>query len=177
MGLLENLVEGFSSAAGATDTVNAIEKNKADRRANAHEELEGKTKGILDDVKTLRERRAALPAGDPGIADIDKSLAEHQQAFHDLYHPIKNPGNLQKLGGFLQKHLTGKDTAPAPQSNEVTPERMAGLQSSAAGTQANPYELKKRALMATGVAEDEATRLATGQKDPKQEAENWQTSD
>ncbi len=169
MPFFENLVEGLSNAAGS-NVGQRIEGLKADRKATAHEELHANTQSILDDVSKLQERRAALPAGSPEIVDIDKQLAAHQQAFTDLYHPVKNPDNFQKLGGFLKQHITGKAAKPAPQSNAVTPDRMAQLQAGAAGTkpeEQNPYTLKKKFLMATGVPEDEATRLATGQKDVK----------
>lgn len=156
MPLLENLVQGVAEAAGAEGTVNRIQKNKDDRTATAHEELHGRTKAIFDDVAKLQERRAALPPGSPELPGIDKSLHDHMQAFQDLYHPTKNPGALQHLGGFLKQHITGKAPAPAPPSNAVTPGRMANLQASAAGTATpDPYltpdDLKKKARIAAGL--------------------------
>lgn len=134
MGILQNLVQGLAGAAGNDQAVDAIQKNKDDRVATHKEELHGRSKAILDDVAKLQERRAALPPGSPEIANIDKSLQEHQQAFTDLYHPTKNPGALQHLGDILKQHISGKAPAPAPPSNAMTPQRMAGLQASAAGT-------------------------------------------
>ena len=134
MGLFQNLVQGFAGAAGDEGTVNRIQKKKDEATALSHEELSGKTQSILSNVSALQQRRAALPPGSPEIANIDKALKENQQAFQDLYHPTKNPGALQHLGGFLKQHITGKAPAPAPASNAVTPDRMAGLQASAAGT-------------------------------------------
>lgn len=132
----------------------AEDRHKKD--ALAHEELESRTHAILGDVAELQKRRAALPAGSPDIAAIDKSLQEHQQAFTDLYHPTKNPNAFQKLGGFLKQHITGKAPAPAPPSNAVTPDRMASLSASAAGTATpDPYltpdDLKKKARIAAGL--------------------------
>ena len=134
MGLFQNLVQGFAGAAGDEGTVNRIQKKKDEATALSHEELSGKTQSILSNVSALQQRRAALPPGSPEIANIDKALKENQQAFQDLYHPTKNPGAFQHLGGFLKQHITGKAPAPAPASNAVTPDRMAGLQASAAGT-------------------------------------------
>lgn len=170
MPLLENLVQGVAEAAGAEGTVNRIQKNKDDRTATAHEELHGRTKAIFDDVAKLQERRAALPPGSPELPGIDKSLHDHMQAFQDLYHPTKNPGALQHLGGFLKQHITGKAPAPAPPSNAVTPGRMASLSAGAAGTATpdpylTPEDLKKKARIAAG--------LDPGAVAPKPDAENW----
>jgi hypothetical protein len=170
MPFLENLVEGFAGAVNDPNTVNRIEGRKADRRATAHEELQANTQSILDDVGKLQERRAALPAGSPEIANIDKQLAAHQQAFTDLYHPVKNPDNFQKLGGFLKQHITGKAPKPAPQSNAVTPERMAQLRAGAAGTMPpDPYltpdELKHKARIAAGIEQRAGTE--------RTDQENW----
>lgn len=146
----------------------AEDRHKKD--ALAHEELESRTHAILGDVAELQKRRAALPAGSPDIAAIDKSLQEHQQAFTDLYHPTKNPNAFQKLGGFLKQHITGKAPAPAPPSNAVTPGRMASLSASAAGTATpDPYltpdDLKKKARIAAGL---DPAAVA-----PRPDAENW----
>jgi len=169
MAFFENLVEGLSNAAGS-QVGQRIEGLKADRKATAHEELHANTQSILDDVSKLQERRAALPVGSPEIADIDKQLAAHQQAFTDLYHPVKNPDNFQKLGGFLKQHITGKAPRPAPQSNAVTPERMAQLRAGAAGTASpDPYltpdELKKKARIVAGLDPRAGVE--------KPESENW----
>ncbi len=118
MGLLENLAEGFGRAAGATGAVGDLENRKADRKASAHEQLQANTKMILDEVSDLHEKKAKLHPGtdDQTIKAIDKRLGELQGNFTDLYHPEKNPGALQHLGGFLKSHLGGKQqpvTTPA----------------------------------------------------------------
>src|SRR5277367_2039615 len=105
MPLLENLAQGFASAAGATDSVNAIQKNKDDRRATAHEELEANTKRIFDDLRGLQQRKGQLDRNSPtyqkDAADIDADIAKVGTTFHDLYHPANNPDALHKLGGFI----------------------------------------------------------------------------
>lgn len=132
-----------------------FKSQEAERLGKEHAELQAKTDSILNDVKNLQARRASLPSDSPEIATIDKALAEHQQAFTDLYHPTKQPNAFQKLGRFLEKHVARKEPAPLPKSNAVTPERMAGLEASAAGTQSDPYltpeELKKKARIAAGI--------------------------
>lgn len=137
MGIVENLVQGFANAAGATEASGAIQKKKDDRRATAHEELEANTKGILDDVKRLQDRRAQLDPKSPtystDIADIDANLHTARQAFTDMYHPEKNPGALEKLGGFLQSHLGGKKETPKTPGEAKKRFDLAALDASAAG--------------------------------------------
>lgn len=117
MGLLQNLVEGVASAAGADDTVRSIEKNKSDRQANQHEELEGKTHMILQDVDALHSRRSNLDPKSPtyqkDAAGIDAALTQAQSTLAQLYHPQQNPGALAKLGGFIHSHLS-KDQVRRP---------------------------------------------------------------
>ncbi len=177
MSLLENIAEGFGRAANASGVVSDIEKKKAERTDLSHLELQTKADQILGDVKQLQARRASLDPKSPtyqqDVSAIDKSLGDHQQAFTDIFHPVKNPTAFQNLGRYLQKHITGKAPAPLPASNEVTPGRMKELVAGAAGTgqtPPNPYLVKRDQMQAVGVPQDEATRLATGQKDP---TENW----
>lgn len=173
MAILQNLAEAFSSAAGDQGSVQAIEGLKADRKATEHEQLHAQTQSILDDVKRLQDRRAALPPNSPELAEIDKSLTEHQQAFTDLYHPAKNPGNFGKLGGFLRAHLGQRQSQAPPTTPGQAKATMAQLQASAAGTAIpdpaalNPEEKAKAVRISAGL-EPRATT-------PKAEAENWQT--
>lgn len=154
MSIGEGILGGLASAAGSDYTAGLLAKRKADRKALSDEELHNKSSLIMNDVQNLMQRRSQLPAGSPELANIDKALADHQKAFTDLYHPNQNPDNFSRLSGFLKKHLGGKQ-APV-QSNAVTPERMASLTASAAGTQApdpylTPEELKKKARIAAGL--------------------------
>ncbi len=108
-GFAQNLIEGFAGAAGDQNTVNRIEKEKANRTALSHAELQMQTQSILDDVGGLQKRRAALDPKSPtyqkDLGDIDANLHKARGLLTDLYHPANNPGALQHLGGFIKAHL------------------------------------------------------------------------
>jgi hypothetical protein len=110
-------------------------------KQKANFDLQTNTSAILQDVKKLQDRRSSLQEGDPQIKEIDDSLANHQRVMTDL----------------LAHH-------------KVSPEEIAGLFSSAAGTAPkDPYltpdELKKKARIAAG--------LDPRAVEQKPEAENW----
>lgn len=115
MSVLENVVGGLANAAGSGYTANLVTQGQKDRKASAHEQLQANTKMILDEVQDLHEKKSRLQPGtdDQAIGAIDKRLGELQGSFTDLYHPEKNPGALQYLGGFLKAHLGGKPQVPA----------------------------------------------------------------
>ena len=104
MAILENLAQGFAQAANAPEAAAGIQKVKDDRRATAHEELQANTNEVLDEVRELHKQKADPNTDPKSIPAIDKRLDELQQHFVDLYHPAKNPGALQHLGGFLKAH-------------------------------------------------------------------------
>jgi hypothetical protein len=114
MGLFENIAQGLANAAGS-DAGPRIEQRKADRKATQHEELQANTRMTLEEVERLHGEKAKLHPGtdDQQIQAIDKRLGELQQNFTDLYHPEKNPGALEHLGGIIKAHLGGKKPPPA----------------------------------------------------------------
>jgi hypothetical protein len=192
MGIAENLVQGFANAAGATDASQAIENKKSDRRATAHEELEANTHSILDDVKKLQQRRAALDPKSPtyakDVAEIDSNLHQARQAFTDLYHPEKNPGALAKFGGFLKSHSAkqqadramdyGTPNVPTTPGDAKKRFDMAGLDAAAAGpgqTPENPYLTRQRQSTEAGGTPDEVRRATFGTE--KAEPESWKLVD
>lgn len=116
---------------------NIVNQKKADRRATSHEELQANTEAILGDVRMLQDRRSKLDPKSPtyskDVADIDANLHSARQAFTDMYHPEKNPGALEKLGGFLQSHLGGKKETPKTPGEAKKRFDLAALDASAAG--------------------------------------------
>src|SRR5271154_740126 len=157
MPFVENLVEGLDLAAHGQGSAQNIERAKADRRATAHEELQANTQQILNDVTTLQKRRMSLDPKAPDyqsqVKEIDDSLANHQQALKDLYHPEKNPGALQHLAGFIKQHLGGQKQASVPTTPAQAKKTMAQLQASAAGPGAptdNPILAKRRQMQEAG---------------------------
>jgi hypothetical protein len=170
MAFLENLAEGFAQAAGSTGTVNRIEKQKSDRQANSQEELHGRTQMILNDVQGVQQKIAAIDPNDPTAAQkraqYQKELGSLQQVFTDLYHPVKNPGALQQLGGILNR-IRGKQPPQAPSGPSMT-ERMAQGNVAGAGVseQAQPQpdkmaEVKKayKATFGVDMPEEQAQKF------------------
>lgn len=172
MGLVENLVRGFASAAGADDSVAAIDKKNADRRATAHEELEANTKQLFDDMRGLQQRKLALnptsPTYQKDAAAIDAEMERARGTFHDLYHPDKNPGALQHLGGFLRQHLPhgpwGPPQAQSPQQLKESMQARLGQLDAAAATPNAPDNpiLKKRQQMKEAGFTDEQIKKVEG---------------
>ena len=118
MAFLENLAEGFARAAGAEGTASAIERKKQRREALSDLELQNQTQQILGDVGALQDRRAKLDPNSPtyqkDLQTIDQALHDARGVFTDLYHPEKNPGALEKLGGYISRHLGKGQAQPAP---------------------------------------------------------------
>jgi len=166
MGFAQNLFEGIANAVGDQPTVEHIEKEKADRRATAHEELQGQTQSILNDVAGLQTTRAGLDPKAPGyqkdLEANDQSLHDARQALQDLYHPEKNPGALQHLGGFIRSHLSKNKPAVTPASAKKSmSDTIAGLDKAAArpgsaAAENNPFEKEKKQLISMGYSEDDA---------------------
>jgi hypothetical protein len=173
MPLLENITEGLARAANAPGVVGDIEKKKAARKNLSDRELEFNTQQILGDVSALHERKSKLDPNSPTYAQdsaqIDKALHDAMGTFKDLYHPENNPGALSKVGAFIQSHLGKKKAAPTTpaEAKQSLQSRMEGIEGVAYAPQVqpNPYVVKKRQLSEAGVADDEALRIATGQKD------------
>lgn len=173
MGIWSTIGEAAATMNDDKDAAARFHQQKTDK----HAALETNTHTILDDVKRLQERRASLPPGSPELAEIDKSLADHQKAFSDLYHPTKNPGAFQHLGRFLEKHVAKKEPAPLPASNAVTPERLGQLQMGADKvTSGDPYltpaDMKKKARVAAGL-----DPRATAEKPERYQPQLTETTD
>src|SRR5271157_466978 len=136
MPFLENLAEGLSEAAGSEGSVKRIEKRKSDRAATAHEELQGRTQMILNDVQGVQQKIAALDPNAPDYqtksAEYKKQLGDLQQVFTDLYHPVKNPGALSQLGSILNL-IRGKHKPPTAVAGPSMTERMAQADYAGAG--------------------------------------------
>src|SRR6266705_578901 len=65
--------------------------------------------GIQD--KIVAEQ--ALEKPDPAkLKEYTSQLSQAQQFMTDLYHPEKNPGALQHLGGFIKQHLLRRPIRP-----------------------------------------------------------------
>jgi hypothetical protein len=176
MAILENLAQGFAEAAGAPDAAAGIQRVKDDRRATQHEELEANTHSILDDVKKLQARRAALDPKSPtyqnDVAEIDSNLHQARQAFTDLYHPEKNPGALAKFGGFLKSHSakqqadramdSGTPNVPATPGEAKQRFDLAGLDAAAEGpgkTEPNPILQKRQQMTEAGFTPEQIKKV------------------
>lgn len=162
-GFVENITEGLANAAHNDTAVNRIEKAKADRRATSQEEVQAQAQSILTNVKGVQDKIAALgPNPDP------KQMGEYQAQLHtlrqdwtDLFHPVKNPGNLGMMGKILQA-FRGQQGPTA-----LTADRMArGDVAGAAGTNEFPGLSSEDA--------NKARRVKYG-LDPRatQPGENW----
>jgi hypothetical protein len=188
MALLENLLEGLSSAAGSAQGVGTIEQRKQRRQALSDAELEAQTQQILGDVQGLHERRSRLDPNSPtyqqDLQTIDQALHDARQVFTDLYHPQNNPGALEKFGGFLKSHL-GKRKGQAPATpaaaRQSIEQRMAGIESAAYAPQAGPDAFAQaNALFKRSTGRDMTPEereqwvyKQTGIPQAKAEAENW----
>lgn len=185
-GLLEGLATGLSNAAGS----NVYPDTQKKREASAHEQLQAQTNETLDEVRRLHDEKAKLHPGtdDQAISAIDKRLGELQTHFTDLYHPEKNPGALQHLGGFLKSHLS-KNKAQVPTTPAEAKAKFSGFAGYPAGITASQGQQDDFATAntlfkkATGrdMTPDEREQWAYKQsglpqdKSPKPEAENWKT--
>jgi hypothetical protein len=150
MPLAEDIIGGLANAAGSTSVAGEVASRKENRRATQLEQLHAQTQMTLDEVHRLHDEKAKLHPGtdDQAIQAIDKRLGELQQHFTDLYHPEKNPGALQHLGGFLKQHLSRRKQPQVP----TTPAQ-AKAQFSWAGTPAGTVSV-----------EDEGWKTAPGAK-------------
>jgi hypothetical protein len=157
-------------------------QKKADRRATSHEELQANTEAILGDVRMLQDRRVKLDPKSPtyqkDLSEIDANLHTARQAFTDLYHPEKNPGALEKLGGFITSHLGGQKEPPKTPGEARQRFDLASLDAAAAGpgqAAENPYVTKKRQMTEAGATPDQVERGVFGAE--KSEAEAWKLVD
>lgn len=176
------LAEGLIEAAGGPGAAR-VRQLDTDRRATAHEELQAKTQSILDDVALLQQRRMKLDPSSPSyqkdVAEIDTGLHQARQAFTDLYHPTRNPGNLQHFMGFLRSHLGRNKTQAPPATPAEARGRfdLAQLDATAAGggqAPVNQYKQQYDELRAAGFSDEEARNKILGTKPA---AENWVYTD
>jgi hypothetical protein len=168
MGLLENLAQGLASAAGATDSVQAIQKNKDNRQATQHEELEATTKQLFDDLRGLQERKLKLnpqsPSYQTDAQSIDAEMEKARSAFHDLYHPAKNPGALNHLGRFINQHLLRQPASPSAtpgQAKQDMGKTLSQLDSAASIPSApqNPILVKRQQMKEAGFTPDQISKI------------------
>jgi hypothetical protein len=167
MGLLENLAQGLASAAGATDSAEAIQKNKDNRQATQHEELEATTKQLFDDLRGLQQRKLKLNPQSPSYQtdsqSIDAEMEKARSAFHDLYHPAKNPGALNHLGKFINQHLLRQPEPPATpgQAKQDIGKTLSQLDSAASVPSApdNPILVKRQQMKEAGFTPDQISKI------------------
>lgn len=150
MGIAENLVEGFASAAGATDAVKRIEDKKQRRQSLSDQELQAQTQQILGDVSNLQDRRSKLDPNSPtyqqDLKTIDQALHDARGVFTDLYHPQNNPGALGKLTGYIERHLgknKGQAASTPAQAKESISDRIGAIESAAYSPQAPQNRFKE----------------------------------
>lgn len=180
MGILDGIVQGVTSAmspAVAQENANKRAEERTDRRATKREELEATTKSIMDNVRGVQDKIAALgPNPDPKqVAPYAAQLQQLEQQFRDLYHPVKNPGHLSFLGQVLGS-LRGQQPDQAGTVDQMVQGDVAGA--GVSQTQANPYADERRNLKAVGVPDadiDKAIRHKAGIED-KPDAD-WKITD
>lgn len=178
MGVLDRIGEAAATFGGDEAGAQRFSEARKRKQRLSDEELKNQTTSILADVDALHERRAKLDPNSPtyqqDLKTIDQALHDARQVFTDLYHPAKNPGALDKLGGFITSHLgrrKKKTDAPATpaQAKQSMTDRIAGIESAAFGqSQAeNPYtklrrQLKESSPNMTDEQLDEAVRIQAG---------------
>src|SRR6202142_3621083 len=107
MPLLENLAEGVANAAGATNTANAIEKNKTHRQALSDEALEDTVQAHMDTMKGIQAKLGQNP-NDP---ELQKALSGERDQLFQLLHPQNNPGNMGRVQKLFRHVFRQKDPA------------------------------------------------------------------
>jgi hypothetical protein len=191
--VLRNLGAGLSEAADNPEAAARFREPGERRKALSDFELELQTKQILGDVSALQQRRASLDPKSPtyqkDLQTIDQALHDSRGVFTDLYHPQNNPGALDKLGGYITRHL---HLSKQPQGEAVTltpfqvrrnlDTRLASINSAAyapGSGEENPYSKKARQIREAfpTLNNDEVEQAVGVVKPEKPEAENWQTHD
>lgn len=123
MGLADNLIQGFASAAGATDVSNRIQQKKDRAQQMSDDELRMQGNELFNNIKQIQDRGKLLNPDSPSYskdrAANKAELDEANQSFNELFHPMTNPGNFQRLGGFIRAHVPiwqkqQQDAATAP---------------------------------------------------------------
>ena len=169
MGLIQNLIQGFANAAGATDASQSIQKDKDSRlsqqRELSRDELHAKTDFIINDVNRLYKNKANLQPGvdDKTIAAIDAQLGKYQNELTDLYHPEKNPGHGQHLASVFGR-IFGKQQQQEPVTTPgQAKERAAGIfGGSLAGIspkEQNPILTRRKQLQEAGVSAEDIKKI------------------
>jgi hypothetical protein len=125
--LVDNLLEGFANAAGATDTANRLRGERQHRQNLDDTALEDAVQVHMDTMKGIQARLGSNP-NDP---ELQKQLSGERDQLFQLLHPANNPdalGRVKKLFRhvFRQQEPTSKQpvnnlpsvaamTAAAPQ--------------------------------------------------------------
>lgn len=185
MPLLENLVQGLATAAGADDTAQAIQGQK-DRRQGLSDEF--RKSQITEHMSTANHMHKALalllnpdtmqplPGKEQQVAQLRQQLGQVDTRIKQLYDPNFNPQTgavdespLHKLGDKL--HIT------QPPDNKTAGQQMQDLRAIqerySQDPEQNPYVTKKRQLSEAGATPEEVQRNVFGDKPEKPEAENW----
>ena len=176
-----DLVGEVANAAGNAlpPTPPAVKKPKM-----SDDELQQATQGIVEKAKALWQKRHGLDPANPEhqkqISEIDAQLLQNRKALTDLYHPIKNPGALERVGKFFKSNnfWGGLGQAASVMSTDPeagdkfqkkfqerianTPEarakaELAGAQGTPA--QPNPYVLKAKQLQEAGFTPEQIKKI------------------
>jgi hypothetical protein len=119
MPLVDNLVEGFASAAGATDTVNAFEKKKAQKTQLSDQERQSNLdlyNQALDKITTSIGQidPAKRTPDNPQWSSLNDALHKTISARTALFHPEYGPGAMSKLAEMLHLEKPGEKAQAAP---------------------------------------------------------------
>src|SRR5580698_8360319 len=95
MGLVENLVQGFANAAGATGASNDIEKAKQRRQGISDQALEDTVQSHMDVMKGLQAKIGENP-NDP---KLQEALSGERDQLFQLLHSNEQsqPGKVKQL--------------------------------------------------------------------------------
>ena len=144
------------------------------------DELQQATQGIVEKAKALWQKRHGLDAANPEhqkqISAIDAELLQNRKALTDLYHPVKNPGALQRVGRFFKadnfwntlgeasatmggdKETAAKfEAKKAAQPENQAKAELAGAQATPA--QVNPYIQKAKQLKEAGFSDEQIKKI------------------
>ena len=164
MPLLENLAQGVANAAGATNTANAIEKNKTHRQALSDEALEDTVQAHMDTMKGIQAKLGQNP-NDP---ELTKALSGERDQLFQLLHPANNPDALGRVKKLFRHVFRQQEPTPNQPVNNLP---SVASMSAAAPTQPDEYagltpEQKTKAIL---IKHGLAPREGTEKPDPA----NW----
>lgn len=160
MALIQELAQGVAGAMSpAVAQENA--KKRSDRRATSQEEVHAQAQSILNNVKGVQDKIAALgPNPDPKqLGTYQAQLHTLRQDWTDLFHPVKNPGNLGMMGKVLQA-FRGQQGPTALTADRMAQGDIAGAPVAKPAQAANPEADYVKNLEAAGFSHDDAMKAA-----------------